>query len=178
MSRSRPVLLGLAGWSGSGKTTLLCGVLPILRRGGLRVSTIKHAHHAVDLDRPGKDSFRHREAGAEEVLLVGDGRWALMRETPEAPPNLNALAGRLAPVDLVLVEGFRFGDFPRLEVYRPSVGKPPLWPDDPDILAVVTDSAPGSPALARCDRLILPLNDVVAIARWIGEFAATHGRGA
>jgi molybdopterin-guanine dinucleotide biosynthesis protein B len=167
----RPVLLGLAGWSGSGKTTLLCAILPHLTAAGLSVSTIKHAHHALDLDRPGKDSHRHREAGAREVLLAGGERWALFRETPEGTPDLKTLAARLAPVDLVLVEGFRAYDIPRLEIFRPSLGKPPLWPDHPGILALATD-APGEAAQSGYAGVILSLDDAVGIARWIMGFVA------
>ena len=169
-----PFLLGLAGWSGSGKTTLLCAILPHLRAAGLRVSTIKHAHHAMELDKPGKDSFRHREAGAEEVLLVGGARWALLRETPEGPPSLQTLAARLAPVDLVLVEGFRSENFPRLEIFRPGLGKPPLWPDNPGIVAVATDMDP----LDGFDGPLLDLNDPVAIAGWIVAFRSSRIAGA
>jgi molybdopterin-guanine dinucleotide biosynthesis protein B len=161
-------MLGLAGWSGSGKTTLLCAILPLLRAAGLSVSTIKHAHHALDLDRPGKDSFRHREAGAEEVLVVGGGRWALLRETPEGPPDLKILAARLAPVDLILVEGFRGYELPRLEIFRPALAKPPLFPDHCGIVAIATDAP-----LDACDITILPLNDTQAIARWIVTFRSS-----
>ncbi len=138
-------------------------LLPLLRAAGLRVSTIKHAHHGLELDKPGKDSFRHREAGAEEVLVVGGQRWALLREMPAAP-DLAELAGRLAPVDLVLVEGFKSAGIPMIEVHRPSLGKPGLWPDSPAILAVASDAAiPGAPVL-------LPLGEPVAVARWITDF--------
>ncbi len=151
------------GWSGSGKTTLLVAVLPLLRAAGLRVSTIKHAHHGMELDRPGKDSFRHREAGAEEVLVVGGQRWALLREAPETPDPV-LLAGRLAPVDLVLVEGFKSSGLPQIEVHRANLGKPPLWPDAPAILAVAADAPlAGVPAW-------LPLNEPVFVARWITDF--------
>jgi molybdopterin-guanine dinucleotide biosynthesis protein B len=146
----------------------------LLRAAGLRVSTIKHAHHAMELDRPGKDSFRHREAGAEEVLLVGGERWALLRETPAGPPDLATLAARLSPVDLVLVEGFRAHDFPRLEIYRPVLGKPPLWPENPGIVAVATD-APATPGYAGP---VLDLNDAAAIARWIVAFRSCRVAGA
>jgi molybdopterin-guanine dinucleotide biosynthesis protein B len=163
--------LGLAGWSGSGKTTLICALLPRLAEAGLSVSTIKHAHHALDLDRPGKDSFRHREAGAREVLVAGGERWALLRETPGGTPDLHALAARLAPVDLVLVEGFRAYDIPRMEVFRPSIGKPALWPGQPGIVAVATDK-PRHEALAGYPGALLPLNDAPSIADWIIAFAA------
>ncbi len=156
------------GWSGSGKTTLLVAVLPLLRAAGLRVSTIKHAHHGLELDKPGKDSFRHREAGAEEVLVVGGQRWALLRETPStgAPemPDLAQLAARLAPVDLVLVEGFKSAGLPQIEVHRLSLGKPPLWPNAPAVRAVAADTELDSVPV------LLPLNDPVAVARWITDF--------
>jgi molybdopterin-guanine dinucleotide biosynthesis protein B len=155
-------------------------VLPLLRKAGLRVSTIKHAHHALDLDRPGKDSFRHREAGAEEVLVVGGERWALLRETPEGPPDLATLASRLAPVDLVLVEGFRHSEFPRVEVFRPALGKPALWPQARGIVAVATDATAGAPhhapALAGCPLPILDLNDFSMVASWIMGFRARLAR--
>ncbi len=167
----RPAVLGIAGWSGSGKTTLICAVLPVLRAAGLRVSTVKHAHHAVDLDTPGKDSFRHREAGAAEVLLVGGARWALLCETPAGPPPIGELLARLRPADLVLVEGFRAMDFARLEVFRAALGKPPLWPENPGILAVATDAAAGDPALAGCGCKLMDLNAPQAVAGWMAQFA-------
>ncbi len=138
-------VLGLVGWSGSGKTTLLTAMIPCLRARGLRVSTIKHAHHAVELDRPGKDSYRHRHAGAEETILANAARFALFSEHREAPePDLAALVARLAPVDLVLVEGFKSYAFPKIEVFRPALGKPRLAPE-PHVIAVAADEAlPGS----------------------------------
>lgn len=156
-------VMGLAGWSGSGKTTLLVALLPVLRRRGLRVSTVKHAHHEFDIDRPGKDSFRHREAGAEEVLVASSRRWALMHENREAEePGLDALLARLAPVDLVLVEGFKHDPNPKIEIHRPSVGKPLLCPGDPDIVAVATDT----PGLA-VPLPVLPLADPEGIAGFV-----------
>ncbi len=138
---SPPKVLGFAGYSGSGKTTLLEKVIPLLRRHGLRVSVIKHAHHNFDIDRPGKDSFRHREAGAQEVLLVSGHRWALMHELRDEPePSLDELARRLSPCDLLLVEGYKFSDIPKLEIHREETGHPLLHPADPNIIAVVTDS--------------------------------------
>lgn len=139
-------ILGFAGYSGSGKTTLLEKVIPLLRQRGLSVSVIKHAHHNFDIDRPGKDSFRHREAGAQEVLIVSGHRWALMHELRDEPePSLEALCARLSPCDLVLVEGYKFSAIPKLEVHRPATGHPPLYPDDPQIIAVVTDSKEAFP---------------------------------
>jgi molybdopterin-guanine dinucleotide biosynthesis protein B len=164
---------GVTGPSGSGKTTLIVALLPLLRAAGLSVSTIKHAHHGFDLDRPGKDSHRHRDAGAHEVLVAGPERWALLHEHDGPEPGLAALLARLAPVDLVLVEGFRQDPIPRLEVHRPALGAPPRWPGDPAIVAVASDAA-----LPHCDRPVLPLNEPAAIAAWlVGRLrAATAGR--
>ncbi len=134
-------ILGIAGYSGSGKTTLLEKVIPILRQHGLRISVIKHAHHNFDIDRPGKDSFRHREAGAREVLIVSGHRWALMHELRDEPePSLDELVKRLSPCDLLLVEGYKFSDIPKLEIHRTATGHPLLHPGDANIIAVVTDS--------------------------------------
>jgi molybdopterin-guanine dinucleotide biosynthesis protein B len=134
-------LLGFAGWSGSGKTTLVAAVVPILIERGWRVSTIKHAHHAFDIDQAGKDSYRHRAAGASEVLISSANRWALMHELRGAPePELEELLSHLSPVDLVIIEGFKASPYPKIEVHRPSTGKPPLYPDDPSIVAVASDA--------------------------------------
>lgn len=165
--------LGLIGWSGSGKTTLLTAVLPLLRARGLLVSTVKHAHHAFDLDRPGKDSFRHREAGAHEVLIASSARWALMHEVEGAEPALPALLARLAPVDLVLVEGFKAHTHPKLEVHRPGLGLPAFWPERPEVLAVASDAP-----LPGCDRPILPLNDPPAVAGWVAAWLGGRTPGA
>ena len=152
-------ILGIAGWSGSGKTTLIEKLLPALRTRGLRVSTLKRTHHDVDLDKPGKDSFRHRQAGAEEVMVVSGTRFALLRETPDGA-TLQELAARMAPVDLILAEGFKMDDFPKLEIHRPSLGKPRLFPDTPGIIALATDGP-------RDDRLpCFDLNDVDSISNW------------
>ncbi len=161
-------VLGLVGWSGSGKTTLLTAMLPLLRARGLRVSTIKHAHHGFDIDRPGKDSYRHRAAGAHEVLVASATRWALLHELDGPEPALPALLARLAPVDLVLVEGFRQAACPKLEVHRPSLGQPPLWPGRPDIVAVASDAA-----LPDCDRPVLPLGDAASVVAWATDALAT-----
>jgi molybdopterin-guanine dinucleotide biosynthesis protein B len=160
-------LFGIAGWSGSGKTTLLARLIPALVARGLTVSTIKHAHHSFDLDTPGKDSHTHRLAGATEVLVGSASRYALIHELRGAPePSLEELAARLAPVDLVLVEGFKHGRHRKLEVWRSATGKPPLWPDDPSVLAVASDGpVPG------CPLPVLALDDAEAIAGFIVEAA-------
>lgn len=158
-------VLGLAGWSGAGKTTLITAVLPHLAAAGLRVSTVKHAHDGFDLDRPGKDSYRHREAGAREVMLASGRRWALLHEVDGPEPALDDLLRRLAPCDLVLVEGWKREAIPKLEVHRPALGKPALWPEVSGVVAVASDAA-----LPGCSRPVLPLNDVPAIAAWMQHF--------
>ena len=157
-------ILGIAGWSGSGKTTLIEKLIPALRARGLRVSTLKRTHHDVDLDKPGKDSFRHREAGAEEVMVVSGTRFALLRETPGGA-DLASLAARMAPVDLILAEGFKMDDFPKLEVHRQALGKPRLPPETPGIVALVTDADidPRLPCFG--------LDDIDAIAEWVARRA-------
>jgi molybdopterin-guanine dinucleotide biosynthesis protein B len=134
-------VIGFAGFSGSGKTTLLEKVIPMLTARGLRIAVIKHAHHKFDIDKPGKDSFRHREAGAAEVLVVSGYRWALMHElVGEAEPSLQDLCSRLSPCDLVLVEGYKYSEIPKFEVHRSVTGHPHLYPDDKNIIALVTDA--------------------------------------
>jgi len=131
---------GFSGASGNGKTTLLEKVIAHLIVDGLSVSAIKHVRSGFDIDKPGKDSHRMREAGCGEVMLVGDNRWVLMREYRTGPePDLEELFSRMEPVDIVLIEGFRDSPIPKIEVYRPSHGKPPLWPDNPSIVAVASD---------------------------------------
>ena len=135
-------VIGLAGWSGAGKTTLLTRLIPHLIGQGLRVSTLKHAHHDFDVDVPGKDSWLHRQAGAAEVLVTSKNRWALMHELRGADePRLPELLARMSPVDLVIVEGFKREPYPRIEVHRAANGKPPLFPDDPGIVGLATDAA-------------------------------------
>jgi molybdopterin-guanine dinucleotide biosynthesis protein B len=160
-------LIGFAGWSGSGKTTLVTSVIPILIGRGWRVSTVKHAHHAFDLDQPGKDSHRHRTAGATEVVIASANRWALMHELRgDAEPDLPDLLRLMSPVDLVIVEGFKRNAYPKIEIHRPSVGKPLLFPDDPHIIALATD-APPSQATSVPTPPLLPLNQPEAIADFI-----------
>jgi molybdopterin-guanine dinucleotide biosynthesis protein B len=154
-------VLGLTGWSGSGKTTLLAALIPHFTARGLSVSTIKHAFHGFDLDQPGKDSWRHRQAGAREVMVASSVRWALMHEVQGEEPPLPELLGRLAPVDLVVVEGFKANPHPKIEVHRPSLGKAPMWPGRADIVAVACDEAPAVAAPQ-----LLPLNDPAAVADW------------
>jgi molybdopterin-guanine dinucleotide biosynthesis protein B len=160
-------VLGIVGWSGSGKTTLLTAILPLLRTRGLSVSTVKHTHHGFDMDRPGKDTYRHREAGAQEVLVSSGTRWALLHEVEGPEPRLPELLARMQPVDLVLVEGFKTHPFPKLEVYRPALGKPPIWHHEQDVVAVAADAP-----LASCDRTLLPLNDPATVAGWLVQFLA------
>ncbi len=134
-------IFGFAGWSGSGKTTLISRVIPVLTARGLRVSTVKRAHHKFDIDHPGKDSYEHRRAGATEVMIVSAKRWALMHEfTDGTEPDLFELTPHMGPADLVLVEGFKWGGHPKIEVYRASVGKPPLQKEDSLIVGVASDT--------------------------------------
>jgi len=169
-------VIGLAGWSGAGKTTLLARVIPHLREQGLRVSVIKHAHHKFDVDTPGKDSWRHREAGAEEVLVSSGMRWALMHELRGAhEPRLPELLAKLSRVDLVIVEGYKSEPHRKIEVYRASNGKPLLFPGDAAIAGVVSDVAietalptahlddvPSVAAMMR--RLAVSVEDLLAMA--------------
>jgi molybdopterin-guanine dinucleotide biosynthesis protein B len=135
-------VIGLAGWSGAGKTTLLTRAIPHLLKDGLRVSVIKHAHHAFDVDVPGKDSWKHREAGASEVLVSSSQRWALMHELRgAAEPRLPELLTKMSRVDLVVVEGFKREPHRKIEVYRAANGKPFLFPDDPGVVGIATDTA-------------------------------------
>ncbi|MEZ5741952.1 MAG: molybdopterin-guanine dinucleotide biosynthesis protein B [Burkholderiaceae bacterium] len=166
-------VFGFAGYSGSGKTTLIEQVIPRLIAMGKRVSLIKHAHHSFDIDRPGKDSFRHREAGAAEVLISSRQRWVLMHELrDEAEPDLAEQLRRFSPCDLILVEGYKRAAIPKLEVYRPALGKPPLWTDDGNIVGVAAD-APVDTVLP-----VLDLNDPAAIAQFIHDhFAKTDVQG-
>jgi molybdopterin-guanine dinucleotide biosynthesis adapter protein len=155
-------IFGLAGWSGSGKTTLLAALIPELAARGLTVSTIKHAHHEFDIDRPGKDSWRHRQAGAREVMVASSRRWALMHELRDAPePPFEDLVARMSPVDLLLVEGWKWHAHPKLEVHRPSLGKPLLHPEDPHIVAIASDEPIAAPIP------LLPLTDASTIADFI-----------
>ncbi len=167
MGSRSPTLLGFAAFSGTGKTELLTRLVPILVDQGLRIGMVKHAHHAFDVDQPGKDSYRLRKAGAREMLISSGHRWALMHElsAEEEEMTLAQLLPKLdtASLDLILVEGFKREAFPKIELCRPSLGHPYLYPDDPNIIALVTDAPPPP-------NLTLPhfvLNDPEAIAAFI-----------
>ena len=164
-------VFGLAGWSGSGKTTLMTRLIPEVVGRGLTVSSMKHAHHAFDMDRKGKDSFEHRRAGATEVLITSARRWALMHELrDDQEPPMAELIARMTPVDLLLIEGFKRAEHDKLEVHRPAIGKPLLCPDDPQIVAVASDQELPELTLPRLD-----LNDVPAIADFIiARVGLTH----
>jgi molybdopterin-guanine dinucleotide biosynthesis protein B len=152
-------IIGLAGWSGAGKTTLLVKLIPEFTRRGLTVSTVKHAHHAFDVDEPGKDSFEHRRAGASEVLVASSRRWALVHELrQEDEPALTDLLGRLSPVDLVVVEGFKAERHPKIEVHRAANGKPFLFGTVPNVVAVAADCAVPEALVP-----VVSLNDIDAI---------------
>ncbi|MHB2209066.1 molybdopterin-guanine dinucleotide biosynthesis protein B [Methylobacterium sp. CM6257] len=160
-------VIGLAGWSGSGKTTLLIRVIPALVARGLKVATLKHAHHDFDTDRPGKDSYEHRKAGASEVLVSSGRRWAIVHELGEEPEaTLAQLLERISPCDLVIVEGFKREAIPKVEVYRIANGRPPLHPHDPLIVAVASDVP-----FENADVPVVDLNDAEAVAVLMRDIA-------
>ena len=168
-------VFGFAGWSGSGKTTLIERLIPRLTARGLAVSLVKHAHHQFDVDQPGKDSWRHRRAGCTEVLLTSRARWALLHELRGAPePTLAESLARLSPCDIALIEGFKAAAVPKLEVFRPALGKPALFPEDPWVVAVATDSPRAVAALGPGDRPVLGLDEFDAIATLVVGHAAVH----
>ena len=150
-------VFGIVGWSGSGKTELLIKLLPEFKRRGFTVSTMKHTHHDFDMDKPGKDSFRHREAGAEEVLVASGQRWALLHELRDEPePDMDELIAKMTPVDLLLIEGFKRNHHAKLEVFRPSTGKTMICDSDDTVVAVASDEP--------LDGLRVPLLDLDNIA--------------
>ncbi len=158
-----PLVLGLVGWSGSGKTTLLKKLLPLMVARGLRVATLKHAHHDFDVDVPGKDSWEHRRAGAQEVIVCSSRRWVQMHELGAAPePTLAELLRRVSPCDLILVEGYKRERHFKREVSRAALGEPPLFATDPRILAVATDAPLPAPHPPRVD-----LNDAAAVLQQV-----------
>lgn len=160
-------VVGFAGYSGSGKTQLVERLIPVLKLRGLRVSVVKHAHHDFDIDHPGKDTWRHREAGAFEVVAASDRRLALMREF-EQPAQLTVhhlLSELYDGVDWVLVEGFKNSDLLKIEVWRPEAGKPARYPDDDFIVAIATDAPERLPQSTL--RPVLDLNDADAVAQWL-----------
>lgn len=160
---------GFAGCSGSGKTTLIERLIPAFRAQGLRVSVIKHAHHGLETDHPGKDTWRHREAGAYEVLAASPDRMVLQRSFEQpGERSVHELIPALHPgVDWVLVEGFRDSNLVKLEVWRAELGRPARYPDDPFVAAIVTDSPAQLPETTL--RPVLDLNDPQAVARWLAE---------
>ena len=167
-------IIGLAGWSGSGKTTLITKLVPRLTGRGLRVSTLKHAHHGFDLDQPGKDSFMHRAAGATEVIVSSARRFAVLHELRDEPEwDLPALVGKMSPVDLVLVEGFKRDAFPKIEIHRAANGKPLIHPDDPHIVAIAADVA-----LPQAGVPVIDLDDIDGIADLVLAKAVPLGEAA
>jgi len=155
-------VFGFAGYSGSGKTTLIEQLIPRFVKRGMRVSLIKHAHHTFDIDQEGKDSYRHRHAGASEVLVTSSRRWVLMHELRGAPePSFEDQIGHISPCDLLLVEGFKFAPIPKLEVWRSVTGEPMLHPNDPHIVAVASDEK------VETRLPLLDLNDVDRIANFV-----------
>lgn len=160
-------VVGFAGFSGSGKTTLVEQLIPALKLRGQRVSVVKHAHHRFDIDHPGKDTWRHREAGAFEVLAASPRRLVLMRELEAiAEHSVHDLIAQLrADVDWVLVEGFKQSNLPKVEVWRKTHGKPLRFPDDPHIVAIATDDADALPVTAHCP--VLDLNAADDVAAWL-----------
>jgi molybdopterin-guanine dinucleotide biosynthesis adapter protein len=158
-------IFGITGWSGSGKTTLIEQIVPRFVERGLVVSLIKHAHHAFDVDTPGKDSYRHRHAGCSEVLVSSQNRWVVMHELRGAPePTLDEQVQRISPCDLLLIEGYKRYPMPKLEVWRKENGKPFLHPEDGNIVAIAADTAPQG-RLPRFD-----LDDHDGIANFVLEF--------
>lgn len=157
------MLLGLAGWSGSGKTTLISNLIPELKKINISVSTLKHAHEGFDIDKPGKDSYVHRESGAREVLISSNKRFALMHEYYKEEINLNNLIKKLSPVDLILVEGWKKENIKKIEIYRKEINKPLLCDKDKNIIAVATNDK----RIKIKNMMILDLNNYEQIAQFI-----------
>lgn len=167
------IILGLAGWSGAGKTTLLAKLIPVLTARGIRVSTMKHAHHAFDVDTPGKDSYVHREAGATEVMVASGRRWALMHELRDnAEPDAAELIRHMTPVDLLLIEGFKNEPHDKVEIYRASNGKPLLSAGDLTYVAIFSDGPVPATQLP-----VIDLNDTGAVADFVVNHCGLTARG-
>jgi molybdopterin-guanine dinucleotide biosynthesis protein MobB len=174
--RPAPAVIGVTGWSGSGKTALLVRLIPELIARGYRVATVKHAHHAFDIDTPGKDSYQHRAAGAAEVVVSSAKRWAIMHENrDEAEPALEDLLARLSPVDIVLVEGFKNEAHTKIEVHRPATGSELICTTNPSIVAIAADAALAEEP-RRPDIAVLDLNDTAAIADFVIGHSGLAGR--
>jgi molybdopterin-guanine dinucleotide biosynthesis adapter protein len=164
-------VFGFAGYSGSGKTTLIEKVIPELISSGLRVSLIKHAHHSFDIDKPGKDSYRHREAGAHEVLIASSQRWVLMHELRETEePSLDDLLKQFSSCDLILVEGYKFSSVPKIEIYRAEHDKPRLDAKTHNIVAVATSNKIDAEGLEQID-----LNNPRAVADFVLRYCGFDG---
>jgi molybdopterin-guanine dinucleotide biosynthesis protein B len=165
-------ILGISGWSGCGKTTLIVSLIPRLKAQGLTVSTFKHAHHEVDLDTPGKDTYRYREAGAREVLLCTSRRWVLQHELGDEPePPLPQLLTRLEPVDVVLLEGWKIGAYPKLEVWRAISGdKLPRFPTDPTVIAIASEPLLDTAQYSRPNLPTFRLDDLDGITAFVLNF--------
>ncbi len=156
-------VIGITGWSGSGKTSLIIRLIPELRARGLRIATIKHAHHSFDIDAAGKDSYRHRAAGASEVVVSSNKRWAIMHENgTDDEPNLNNLLARMSPADIILIEGFKGEGHAKIEVHRPSKDAEFICEKNENIIAIASDEPVPSALLP-----VLDLNDTKAIADFI-----------
>lgn len=170
-------ILGFAAWSGTGKTTLLSRIIPLLKAKGLRIALIKHAHHSFDIDHPGKDSHTLRKAGADEVVIASKHRIAYVRETPthQEEPSLKEMLSVIQPdaIDLVLVEGFKMADIPKLELHRKRLNKPYLYPQDTNIIAIAEDS---DTDIHRHDIKKLDLDQAAQIAAFVEEFIKQRPR--
>jgi len=174
MLAATPPLLGFCAYSGTGKTTLLTRLIPVLNENGLKIGLVKHAHHQFDIDQPGKDSYELRKAGACEMMVASAKRWALVHEFPErhGDPSLEELLPNLSlgELDLVLVEGFKHEPLAKIELHRPSLGKPLLYPNDSSIIALATDFSPDN-----INQLpVLDLNDIYEIADFIKKRFLKH----
>ncbi|UTA48922.1 molybdopterin-guanine dinucleotide biosynthesis protein B [Simiduia sp. 21SJ11W-1] len=168
-------IIGITGWKNSGKTTLVARLVAELCARGLRISTVKHAHHNCDIDQPGRDSFQHREAGAHQVLLASSKRWALMQELRDEPePELDALLPQLAPVDLVVVEGFKLAGHPKIQVIRSANNRAPLPEQAQNLVAIATDDPQLAPADYGCSGPRLPIDDIGQIADFVQAFTGAE----